>query len=114
MTDNDAIEYLMELKEFNVQGKMVTPKNENLGYDTFYECAFDHAIRALRENLEYRKIGTVEEFRRFAEKQKPKQPVKHDNCGNKCASERCPNCFEIVNGKYCEECGQAIDLGGLE
>lgn len=42
------------------------------------------------------------------EKQIAKKPVKHDNCENKCASYRCPNCFELVSGKYCEECGQHL------
>lgn len=42
------------------------------------------------------------------ERRMPKKPVKHDNCGNKCASERCPNCFKIVSGKYCENCGQHL------
>lgn len=46
------------------------------------------------------------------EKQIPKIPVNHDNCGNKCASLRCPSCFEPVGGKYCENCGQRLDLGG--
>lgn len=52
MTDLDAIEYIEELKEFNSNGEMITPKNKNLGFDTFYQCAFDHAIRALKESME--------------------------------------------------------------
>lgn len=52
MTDLDAIEYIEELKEFNSNGEMITPKNKNLGFDTFYQCAFDHAIRALKERME--------------------------------------------------------------
>lgn len=43
------------------------------------------------------------------EKRIPKIHVSHDNCGNKCASLRCPSCFEVASGKYCENCGQAID-----
>lgn len=49
MTDLDAIEYIEELKEFNSNGEMITPKNKSLGFDTFYQCAFEHAIRALKE-----------------------------------------------------------------
>lgn len=49
MTDMDAVEYLEELKQFNENGEIVTPKNKGLGFDTFYQCAFDHAIRALKE-----------------------------------------------------------------
>lgn len=52
MTDRDAIKYIRELMEFNMNGKLLTPKNENLGYDTFYQCAFEHAIRALEERAE--------------------------------------------------------------
>lgn len=51
MTDLDAIEYIEELKGFNSNGEMITPNNKNLGYDTFYQCAFDHAIRALKEHF---------------------------------------------------------------
>lgn len=43
------------------------------------------------------------------EKQILKKAVKKDNCGNKSCVERCPNCFEIVYGTYCQYCGQAID-----
>lgn len=43
------------------------------------------------------------------QKRIPKRPDFHDNCGNKCASRRCPTCFEIVSGRYCENCGQALD-----
>ena len=52
MRDIDAVEYLEELKDFNAKGKLITPKNETLGYDTFYQCAFDHAIRALKERID--------------------------------------------------------------
>lgn len=51
MTDLDAIEYIEELMEFNRNDEMLTPKNIN-GFDTFYQCALDHAIRALRERIE--------------------------------------------------------------
>lgn len=51
MTDLDAIEYLQELKEFNVQNQFITPKNKTLGYDTIYQCVFERAIRALKEQM---------------------------------------------------------------
>lgn len=51
MTDLDAIQYLKELKEFNLKGQFVTPKNKSIGYDMIYQCAFEHAIRALKERL---------------------------------------------------------------
>ena len=49
MRDRDAVEYIEELMEFNRQGKLITPNNEKLGFDTFYQCAFEHAVRALKE-----------------------------------------------------------------
>lgn len=49
MTDLEAIEYLEELKKYNVIGKMLTPANHNKGYDPFYQGALSHAIRALQE-----------------------------------------------------------------
>lgn len=49
MTDLEAIEYLKELMEYNRDGLLSTPKNKELDYDTFYQCAFQHAIRALQE-----------------------------------------------------------------
>lgn len=42
------------------------------------------------------------------EKQVAKNTTRYDNCGNYTASERCPNCFEIVNTNYCGECGQRV------
>lgn len=85
--------------------------------------AFTTAITALKEVQQYRKIGTVEECWKTAEKQKAKNPVKdkyHHNC--------CPNCGWIVSGEggygeefcpHCENCGQAIrwvneNLEGME
>ena len=44
-------------------------------------------------------------------KQIPKKVVCYDNCGNKSLSERCPKCFEVASGDYCEFCGQKLDWG---
>lgn len=49
MTDQDAIEYLVELQQYNKQGMMFTPQND--GPDTFWDCAFEHAIRALEHKI---------------------------------------------------------------
>ena len=49
MTDMDAIEYLEELMKFNRADQMTTPQNKK--FDTFYQCAFEHAIRALKNGL---------------------------------------------------------------
>lgn len=43
-------------------------------------------------------------------KQIPKKPVNYDNEGNTTPfTDRCPSCYEPVDKKYCECCGQAID-----
>jgi len=47
--------------------------------------------------------------KRALEKQDAKPAVYYDNCGNKCASARCPRCFEIVGNNYCGNCGQRIE-----
>lgn len=45
MTDFNATCYLRELQAMNRENTMLTPKNS--AYDTIWDCAFDHAIRAL-------------------------------------------------------------------
>lgn len=47
MTDLDAACYLKELQAYNKKGVLTTPKNTYT--DTFWDCALDHAIRALLE-----------------------------------------------------------------
>ncbi len=65
-------------------------------------------LHILLEYAKYKKIGTVEECRAAMEKHKEKKLVYYDNCSNKALTSRCPSCFELVTGKYCEYCGQAI------
>ena len=53
----------------------------------------------------------VDHVKELIDKNKSKSLVNYDNCGNKCISMRCPNCFEMVGSncwKYCPECGQRI------
>lgn len=49
MTDHDAMEYLEELRRYNQQGLLLTPQNTK--FDTFWDCTFQHAIRALEERI---------------------------------------------------------------
>lgn len=94
MTENEAIEWLKKIYiDTNQSDKCISLKT---------------AISALIEIQQYRSIGTVEECQNAVDRQTKKRPVEVDNCGNVCSCERCPNCFEIVSGDYCEECGQAI------
>ncbi len=89
-------------------------------------AAIDTAIEALKEIQQYREIGTVEECREAAEKQKPNKPDYEgdgydDNGELVYDTWICPNCgekYEIDydDYKYCPNCGQAIDenLEGME
>lgn len=76
------------------------------------------AISAIKELQQYHEIGTVEECRKAAEKQKPKKPKLNykprflgkatytcPKCGN-CCLEEFAN--ERQNNNYCWDCGQAI------
>ena len=85
------------------------------------------AISALKGVQKYLEIGTVEECREAAEKQKPKKCV-IDSCPDHMHY-KCPLCGKIHLSRYkhgcpslgriprfCEYCGQAIDenLEGME
>ena len=72
----------------------------------YQEKAYELAIFALKEIQQYRAIGTVEEFRDAAEKQKPVEIIR---IAGKYPY-KCPTC----NGKlelgyrYCIKCGQLL------
>ena len=104
----DTIENLEELKEM-MQQKLIMANYHGRGEKDAEEIAFDfdRAIQALKENQEYKQIGTLEEAREAVEKQKRKKP---------CASNRCyvcPHCGLVTSLKikhnYCDACGQHID-----
>lgn len=98
------------LEEFKRYRSIGTVEECNI-YKSIAEKAFSAGcldMKIVDELHEYKSIGTVEEFREAAEIQRAKKPVKYDNCGNKSATDRCPNCFEIISGNHCENCGQAI------
>ena len=82
--------------------------------------ALEVAISTLKEGQQYHKIGTVEECREAAEKQKSKKCV-IDSCPDHM-HDKCPLCGKIHLSRYkhgcpslgrisrfCEYCGQAID-----
>lgn len=107
MTENDAI-YILKNYKFDARQKgffdMVT--------------AISIAISALKEIQQYRSIGTVEECREAAEKQKTMKVnevhVDEYYCPA-CGSEN--NCDQgEIWDRYCPNCGQAIakNLEGLE
>ena len=120
MTENDAIS---ELEKFQIQVEHSIAEEERCEYDNLEKAlqedkefleAFDMAISALKEVQQYRKIGTVKEFREAVEKQKPKpcEFYGDEEVGNSF----CPNCGEdLWDLKECEfnncpYCGQAVTL----
>lgn len=50
MTDLEAAACLKELQDYNLRGLLKTPQNEDM--DSFWDCAFNHAIRALEERAD--------------------------------------------------------------
>lgn len=104
----DTIENLEELKEI-MQQKLIMTNHHGRGEKDAEEIAFDfdRAIQALKENQEYKKIGTLEEIREAVEKQKKKKP----RASNRCYV--CPRCGLVTSLKikhnYCDACGQHID-----
>ena len=57
------------------------------------------AISALKEILQYRETGTVEECREAVDKQTPKKCVE-DSCPDH-THYKCPSCGKIQKTKYC-------------
>lgn len=104
----DTIENLEELKEI-MQQKLIMTNHHGRGEKDAEEIAFDfdRAIQALKENQEYKKIGTLEEVREAVEKQKKKKP----RASNRCYV--CPRCGLVTSLKikhnYSDACGQHID-----
>ena len=108
MTENEAIELLNASYIVDMAGNV---DRRRIKLEKFL-------ISALGELQKYRQIGTVEECREAAEKQKPKKP---DYEGDGYAEGYmvydtwiCPNCEEKYEVDYddyghCPKCGQAID-----
>lgn len=89
----DTIENLEELKEI-MQQKLIMTNHHGRGEKDAEEIAFDfdRAIQALKENQEYKKIGTLEEVREAVEKQ-------CEHCGYKIHSDN------ISKLNSCNDCG---------
>lgn len=119
MTENKAIRDLQYLIEEYSAYPPETGVNATVG-------SLQYCIAALKEIQRYSEIGTVEECREAAEKQKAKKP---DICtdtrnmvdlhGNVYTEEAnvylCPTCESFIGYvennifHYCPVCGQAID-----
>lgn len=57
MADLDSACLIRELMEYNKEGLLLTPQMTE--FDTIFDCAFTHAIRALEERSGYG-VGEVE------------------------------------------------------
>ena len=121
MTENEAIKVLVTQKQCidkssSGQCKINCrdcKKNISIAYQ---EKSYEVAITALEEIQQYREIGTVEECREAAEKQRPKKIIIESYCPTEC-----PTCghelsTSLGDGYYkypiflkrCPNCGQAI------
>ena len=127
MTENEAIELLRSIQNQKQDyADVVCAPAFCTGFRFVYpepeDYAIEEAIEALKEVQQYRKIGTVEECREAAEKQKAKKPRLNykpkffgkatytcPGCGN-CCLEEFAN--ERQNNNYCWDCGQRLDFGG--
>ena len=107
----DTIENLEDLKEM-MQQKLIMKNYHARGEKDAEEVAFDfdRAINALKENQEYKKLGTLEEVSDAVEKQKEEYPIAVLSVfGGK--EYECKNCGSPVEyfDKYCRYCGQRLD-----
>lgn len=108
MKPEKAIEYL--------EKSMISLMHQSaISFSDIQDCkqAVDVAVKTLEEIQQYREIGTVEECREGAEKQKPKKPEKVTNSSIRHTDDYiCPNCGKHFTGtgiaEYCYHCGQAI------
>lgn len=120
MKPEETIELLKGMQNKKVDyAELVCAPAFASGYRYVYpepeDYAIEEAVKAIKEVMQYREIGTVEECREAVEKQKPKNPEYINGGISVCreCSHKLKRCYD-----YCPECGQAIkwddDLDGLE
>lgn len=61
MTENEAKECIEELKQYNQNGELKTPVNNDVSM--LWDGAFGMVIDLFKEIQQYRAIGTIEEFK---------------------------------------------------
>lgn len=114
----DTIENLEELKEI-MQQKLIMTNYHGIGEKDAEEIAFDfdRAIQALKENQEYKQLGTLEEVRKEVERQKEKQVINIGK-GDILRFGTCPICnrriSNVEGGNYCQNCGQKLNWTVVE
>ena len=107
MTENKCIELLKKMKHIFTETCAKIDEN----------TALDMAVEAIKENQQYKAIGTIEEFKALKEKNEPKEPIKTKT--DEKILYMCPSCRKIFieaydtvqRGyipKFCEMCGQDI------
>ena len=69
------------------------------------------AVQVLKEIIEYRAIGTVEELQALKEKNEPKKPrfYAHNYYCAECGSLVGNNEFQWQRFLYCDHCGKKLD-----
>ena len=87
------------------------------------------AVQAMKDLLQYRQIGTVEEFRAAVEKQTAKKIFKREATDEDTENElrefitrkgmifQCPTCgsyIAVSEMKNCWDCGQKLDWSGAD
>lgn len=103
----DTIENLEELKEM-MQKKLIMTNYHERGEKDAEEIAFDfdRAIQALKEDQEYKQIGTLEEVREAVEKQNAQETrIMLGMYGIVYECKECGNELEMYC-EYCPFCGQ--------
>lgn len=101
MTESEAI------KEFNkMVGRKMMTKN---GISEKQHELFQIAMDSLEEIQQYRAVGTVDECREAAERQKQKKFKEAHPCKS-INYYQCPVCDGLlhINENFCGNCGQAI------
>ena len=120
MTEQEAIEIIWE-RHMDCEDYFSQYDSYPDGYDFELDQAILIAAQALEEIQQYREIGTVEECREAAEKQKPKNPETYTEtvqtvtgCFEVDVFE-CPVCGSYICNvgdtlpNYCDNCGQALE-----
>ena len=126
----DTIENLEELKEM-MQQKLIMTNYHGRGEKDAEEIAFDfdRAIQALKENQEYKQLGTLKEVRKAVEKQNAEKPKAYrleshgvydgllyccPNCGCSIIKQDNRGFLSGPIAKHCLNCGQKLDWMEVE
>lgn len=110
---NTAVSAMEELQQLHDQGfSLDRMKDIDFRKEIVKSINYDAYVSMQGELEEYREIGTLEELRAAAEKQRRKKPLATNRCYV------CPHCGLVTSIKikhnYCDACGQHIDWSEKE